>query len=386
VAGLGAVPNGAIVVASPLETDTAPLGGRENELPLRVADLVAGRLTGAHAAPRTATLEQARVLASRASALVYIHLQLFKSQLRLTADMYPVIHNAWDRVRLPAPPPTGHAYAAAPIDAEVRSFFPPLPLELTTVHKAAHSEGDVLAVACGDLDGDGGSELMLVSRDRVAVGRVRASRFEVERSAAWATLGKRNPVPLREPLAGAVIDVGRAWVGTSDRDGVVLDATLGVTAPKTTGVPIGAGLCAPISVSRLAFEGTVLPCEPAEPHVSLPAFDAASAFALVAPNGASSVATATREAGKLHVRVAGTPRASFDSAGAQVALFDANLDGDPEVAFSSDAADDSITIATVHEQTSRVVNRIAAPGGVRALGACTDALVAVVGNEVWLVR
>jgi hypothetical protein len=410
---VGTLPSGAIVVVSPLESDVAALPSHENELPLRVAELVAGKIAGAHAAARPATLEQARAMASRAPLLVYIHVQLVKSQLRVTVDVYPVIRNVWDRARLPPPPPTGHAYAAAPIDAEVRAFFPPLPLELSVVHKATHTEGDVLAVACGDLDGDGGAELMLVSRERISVGRIRAAKaggvahFEADKSVPWSTVAKRSPVPLRDPLAGAELDLGRALVGTSDRGGVVLDETLGLLREGSVPIPIGAGMCAPISSTHLAFEGPIANCDPhtTEP-TRMPAFDAASAFELELPGGASSLATATREGGKIRVRVNGVERASFDSAGAQVALFDANLDGVPEIAFSSDATDDNITFATLSEplrgvgsQASlssrpdkRVINRIAAPAGVRALGACppldggTAALVAVVGNEVWIVR
>jgi hypothetical protein len=121
-------------------------------------------------------------------------------------------------------------------------------------------------------------------------------------------------------------------------------------------------------------------------------FDAAGAFDLVMPNGQDVPAVATREGAKLRVRVGAADKASFDGAGAQVALFDANLDGTPEVAFSNDGDADAITIVSIGEGAPKVVNRIAAPAGVRALAACPSidggsaALVAVVGSEVWLVR
>jgi hypothetical protein len=387
-AGLGNVPAGALVVASPLETDVA--SSRGDELALRVGSLVAGRIPGAHAAAKTATLDQARAGASRSSLLVYVHVQVQKSQLRVTADAYAVVKNVWDRARLPPPPPSGHAYAAASIDAEVRAFFPPLPLELGQIHKASHGEGEVLAAACGDLDGDGAAEIMLVSRERVAIGRFRAGKFDVARAVPWTAIAKRVPVPLREPLGGASIEVGRALVGTSDRGGVAIDDALG--SPRAImGVPIGEGTCAPIG-SRLMYEGYGACDGPPLPTRSArESFDAASAFDLVMPNGETAQAVATREGGKLRVRVGTAERASFDGAGAQVALFDANLDGTPEVAFSNDGDTEAITIVSL-SPTPKVVNRIAAPAGVRALAACpsidggTAALVAVVGAEVWLVR
>ncbi len=391
---LGAVPQNALVVAAPLESDVAPLSNRGDELALRVASLVAGKIAGAHVQTRTASLDQARAMAARAAVLVYVRVQLQKGQLRVTVDEYPVVHNVWDRARLPPPPPTAHAYAAAPIDAEVRAFFPSLPLELQTVHKATHVEGEVLAAACGDVDGDGGAELLLVSRDRVALGRLRAGKMQVERSVAWSALAKRAPVPLREPLGGAEIALEGVRVGTSDRGGVILDESLG--APRvTSGIPIGAGVCASIAPLRSAFEGSVSACEPATATAAGTAresFDTASAFELVAPSGERHMAIATRESGKLKLRVGGVEKGSFDGAGAQVAVLDANLDGVPELAFTNEGPDDVITIVTWKDGVASVVNRIAAPAGVRALAACpsidggSGALVAVVGSEVWLVR
>jgi len=391
-AGLGNVPAGALVVASVLESDVAPSPNRGDELALRVASLVAGHIPGAHAATKTGTLDQARSIASRSAQLVYVHVQIQKGQLRLTVDSYPVVKNVWDRARLPPPPPSGHAYAAAAIDAEVRAFFPALPLELGQIHKASHGEGDVLAAACGDLDGDGAPEIMLVSRDRVTLGRLRAGKFDVARTTQWTALGKRVAVPLREPLGGASIEVGRALVGTSDRGGIAVDDSF-ASPHALMGIPIGGGACAPIGTARLMFEGYGACDGPPLPIRSArESFDAASAFDLVMPNGESTQAVATREGTKLRVRVGTAERASFEGAGAQVALFDANLDGAPEIAFSSDADPDAITIASMMTTAPKIVNRIPAPAGVRALAACPSidggsaALVAVVGPEVWLVR
>ncbi len=330
-------------------------------------------------------------MAARASRLVYVRVQIVKSQVRVTADVYPVVRNVWDRARLPPPPPTAHAYAAAPIDAEVRAFFPPIPLVLTSVTKAKGADDGVLAVACGDLDGDGMPELLFVTRERASVARIASGRVRVVRSAAWSALAKRVPVPLREPLGGASIALGRALVGTSDRGGVALGEELDAPRAIAGGLPIGAGMCAPVSSAHLA-EGGALPCESSAAPVVRESFDAASAFDLVTPDGRDCLALATSADGKLRVRVDGIERATFDEAGAQVAVFDADLDGSPEVAFGSDAPDDFITVVTVGDAGARVLSRIPAPAGVRALAACppmaggAGALVAVVGDEVWLVR
>ncbi len=385
------VPSGALVVVGPLESDVPPSPNRGDELALRVATLVAGRIAGARVHPRVLALDSARTAAARSASLVYVHVQLVKGQLRVTADAYPVVRNIWDRARLAPPPPNGHAYSVAPVDAEVRAFFPALPLELQSVRKVTHGEtSEVLAAACGDLDGDGGSEIMLVTRDRASVGRIRGAKLDVERAAAWSVLAKRSPVPLREALAGAGISVGRAFIGTSDRGGVIVDELL---APRavSSGIPVGGGSCAAISTARLSFTGPIAPCESTTHPSAMGAFDAASALMLVSPAGEEKLAVATREGGKIHVRVDGAEKSTFDDAGAEIALFDANLDGMPEIAFSSEGAEDVITIATIGAEGPRVLNRIAAPGGVRALAACPSeggagAVVAVVGSEVWIVR
>ncbi len=395
---IGAVPSGALVVAAPLESDVAPLANRGDELALRVASLVAGKIAGAHVAPHASPLEEARAKASRSAELVYVTVQIVKSQMRVTVDVYPVVRNVWDRARLPPPPPVAHAYAAAPIDAEVRAFFPSIPLELTAIHKATHGEGDVVAAACGDIDGDGEAEILLATRDHVSLGRVRAGKVVIERSVSFAALAKRVPVPLREPLAGASIELGRALVGISDRGSVSLDESLGAPHALATGIPLGAGICAPLAPSRSQFEGPRVSCDadaPTPNQNTRESFDAASAFDLVSQSGAEAMAIATREGGKIRLRVGGVERASFDSAGAQVVVLDANLDGAPEIAFSNDVqenANDAITIVTLEEKGPRVLARFPAPNGVRALAACPPqngggaALLAVVGNEVWIVR
>ena len=391
--GLGSVSAGALVVAGPLESDVAPASpAKAEELALRIATLVAGKLTSAHAYPRTATLDQARAFAARSPALVYVHVQIVKGELRVTADAYPVVHNIWDRVRLPPPPPNAHAYAVAPIDAEVRAFFPPIPLEQASVHKATHGEGDVLAVACGDLDGDGGAEVVLVSRERVALGRMRAGQFVVEKAMPWSAIAKRAPVPLREPIAGAEIVTGRALVGITDRGGARLDAAFGAAEPLA-GIPVGGGACATALPAAQGLSAQLSACDAAPAATSGGSTDAASAFTLVGPDGAERRAVATRDsAGRLRLRVGDFDMASFDGAGAQIAVYDADLDGAPEVAFSADGPDDAITLASTRGGAPKVITRWPAPAGVRALGACpaeergVPALVAVVGNEVWLVR
>ena len=169
---LGPIPAGVLVVASPLTSDLpAPKG---DELAVRLGALIAGKLGGTtRSHPQVAQLSTARAVSGKGGALVYVNVEISKGQLRASADLYPVMSNGWDRIRVPAPPPRAHAFASAPLDAETRAFLPPIFLEQASIHKVRHDEGDVIAMACGDIDADGGMELALVSRARVALGRWR---------------------------------------------------------------------------------------------------------------------------------------------------------------------------------------------------------------------
>jgi hypothetical protein len=70
-----------------------------------------------------------------------------------------------------------------------------------------------------------------------------------------------------------------------------------------------------------------------------------------------------------------------------------DLDGLPEIVSSADTTDDALRIQTLADDgTLRERLKVAAPAGVRALAICppeengAQALVAIVGTEVWLVR
>ena len=114
--------------------------------------------------------------------------------------------------------------------------------------------------------------------------------------------------------------------------------------------------------------------------------------------GAVSLVGAAREPnGKLRLRRSDATgksiEAPIDSAGAQIALADLDLDGTPEIAFSADSTDND-ALAVWSWRANGLVQRLRYPAkeGVRAIAACPPeekglpALVAVVGSEIWLVR
>jgi len=399
--GLGQTPAAVVVVAAPLVTDQpAPRG---DEMALKIAALVAGRLgAGARAHPQTQALAAARALAGRASALVFVQVEVAKGDLRTTLDVYPSMANAWDRIRNPLPAPTSHAFASEKIDAEVRTFLAPLVLEQASVHKARHDEGDVLAAACGDVDGDGGDEIVLVSRARIAMGRVRGGKFVAERTAAWSALTPRAAVPTREPLASAVVAPGAVHLGTTDRAGLSLTPDL-AGHTLVAGIPAWSAeglVCLQPSAAAGAFDGAPVSCtqaRDAKPKMAVPAprFDAFASSSIVDASGAARSVVVVREpSGKLRVKLGDAAVSPDGDFGAQLAVLDLDQDGVPDVATSASGPDDAVNVFSLASPTGELRGRLhlAAPAGVRAYAACPPeeggepVLLAVVGSELWLVR
>jgi hypothetical protein len=398
---LGQTPSSSVVVAAPLVSDQpAPRG---EELALRIAALVAGKLgAGARANPQPAQLATARAIAGRASALVYVQTEVSRGDLRTTIDVYPSMSNAWDRIRNPLPSPTGHAFATTKIDAETRTFLAPLVLEQASLHRAKHDEGEVLAVACGDVDGDGGDEIALVSRTRVAMGRVRGGKFVVEHAAPWTTLSARAAIPAREALAGAVVTRGAVDVGTTDRASLALTGDF-VGHALLSGIPAWGGegpVCLLPEPSAGAFDGAPFDCTPSRdlrPRLAVPAprFDAFAATSVVDVAGAARSVVVVREpSGKLHIKAGDVTAEPDGTFGAQLAVLDFDQDGVADVATSGEGTDDAVNLWTWPGPGPELHGRLhlAAPAGVRAIAACPPeengepVLVAVVGAEVWLIR
>lgn len=399
--GLAQTPAAVVVVAAPLTTDQpAPRG---DEMALKIAALVAGRLgAGARAHPQALPLATARALAGRASALVFVQVEIAKGDLRTTLDVYPSMANAWDCIRNPLPAPTSHAFASEKIDAEVRAFLAPLVLEQASVHKARYDESDVLAAACGDVDGDGGDEIVLVSRARVVMGRVRQGKFVAERTAAWSALAPRAAVPMREPLASAVVVPGAIHLGTTDRTGLSLTPDL-AGHTLVAGIPAWSAeglVCLQPSAAAGAFDGAPVGCTPArdaKPKMAVPAprFDTFASSSVVDASGAVRGVVVVREpSGKLKIKLGDAAVAPDGEFGAQLAVLDLDQDGVPDVATSTSGPDDAVNVFSLASPTGELRGRLhlAAPAGVRAYAACPPeeggepVLLAVVGSEIWLVR
>jgi hypothetical protein len=271
------------------------------------------------------------------------------------------------------------------------------------VHKVRHELGEVLAAACGDLDGDGGDELALVTRTRVATGRVVADKFVAERTAAWSALAPALPVAMREPLATAAVATNAIYAGLTDRGGVSLTPDFAGHAPLR-GLPAPTGdddvVCLMPEPSAGAFDGAPTACASGReegPKMALPAprYDAFAAANIADATGAVRTVVAVREpSGKLRLKAADAARTPAGVYGAQLAVGDLDQDGAPEIVTSVDGPDDAINVFSWASATADPILRwhASAPAGVRALAVCPPerqgqpVLVAVVGDEIWLVR
>ena len=398
---LGKAPARSVVIASPLASESPTRKG--DDLALRIAALVAGRMgEGARAHLQTAPLAMARAIAGRASPLIYVRSAIATGDLRVTLDLYAPAKSSWERIVDPLGSSARHSFASAKIDAEVRAFLAPLLLEQASIHRVRHDEGPVLAAACGDVDGDGGNELVLVSRVRVVIGRIRKDSFVPEWTASWNDLTTRSTVATREPLAGAVVSLGRVDVGTTDRGGVWLEPDL--TTPKPlAGIPSWGGqglVCLLPEPSAGAFDGAPIDCTPSRDsrpvmRVPSPRFDAFAAANVVDASGHVGALVAVREtSGRLRLKVDDAMGFVEGAFGAQLAAGDLDQDGTAEIVTSADGGEDAIDIFSVTSVLSEPRKRLhlTTPEPVRALAICPPeaygqpALVAVVGDELWVVR
>jgi hypothetical protein len=239
--------------------------------------------------------------------------------------------------------------------------------------------------------------VVLVSRAKVTIAKVRGGKVVPVRSAPWASIAPRVPVPMREAIGTVLVSprrgAGELWIGSTDRGGVAVDGTLTLRR-ALTGLPVpGAGgdACAFPLPEASSLDGATVACtappkgDP-QPAFALPAprADAVAAFDLVGVDGSVVPITGAREpGGKLKLRRAtasggGIAEATLENVGAQIA--------------STDAGDDLLVVASWKGTGLEPRLRFPAKDGVRALAVCppeergVPALLAVVGSELWIVR
>lgn len=318
-----------------------------------------------------------------------VELSLEKSGgvLRVTADVRRAT-GLWQRIRHAKPTVERHGFVEAPLDAELRALIPPPPLVVSEVLKLKAPERGIVALACGPLGSDGGQELALVSRGSVRVGRVVGRAFTERKRAAWSALSAVAPAPLREPIASAEITrEGALRVGLSDRrDGLELSRELSVLQRFEGRMPAPGGGC--VERSDLGVLARFESCS--DPGASRAQPTTLDAFA------GMTGAQLGRELGSGNL-TGGVPKLApaANRVGAQLAMGDADSDGNPELAYSADTLDpshDRLTLVTL--QGGKPTPRFELPApGISAVAICSRRegpgmamLVLAVGDELWLVR
>jgi hypothetical protein len=399
--GLGELPNGALVASGTLQCDTrlddpAALGNR-------IATVVAGALgRGARATRGAAGLSRARALASAAGTLVHLRPSVEQGELRVVADVYPVPKNFWDRVRDPTPSPAAHAFASRRLDAEIRTFLPPVPLLARKVTKARSPEPQPVTLSCEDVDDNGSLELLLVGRRHIRLGRIRNAKLAVYASAEWAELSPIAQSPLREPIGSAAIAPGaHIDVGISDRARAVrLDPELGRARTVGRRVPWPDGGCSKFNGVALARKR--VPCHPGDASPTWRDFghrtDAIAAAELIGRNGRLRGFAAGRIANSdtAVLRDSEGRQARIQGVGAQLALGDVDGDGQPELVSGANTLEPKSDAMLVHtwmdDGSIRERLRLAVPTGVYALAICPPestgaaAVAIATRGSIWIVR
>jgi len=374
---------------------------KASELAARVADAVTAALGATLAPPRgVLSLGEARARASTARILVFVATEVSGGRLLITADAYPAVRGFWDRVRAAVPGPLSHAVSERRIDGEVGSFLRPVSIASSRPQKVV-APADIVALGCGDLDGDGELDVVAVGRRRIERGRIRAGRFESMATASWTVLSPVAPSPLREPIASVVVSPGRhVDVGLTDRrSGVRLSSALAAVGLLDQPLPwFGVGCLARAGIGL----GAPRPCMAREPTVvsvgSVTDVDAMAGSRVVSADGRARTVVAWREratstvvllddAGR-SVRVAGV--------GGQIAIGDVDFDGVPELVFGADTRTAAADVLAVRSWGSdgqlRERLRIPVPDGIKALSVCpADAarpaqIVVATGAGMWIVR
>lgn len=376
--GLGLAGSNAVVSIGAVTSDRPLRNG--DEIGLRLARLVAGQLgPGSRAQKKAPSASEARVVAKDAKALVLVSLEISGGALRAVADTVPLGRGFWDRVRHPAPEPSGHSFASRPIDAEVQSFLPPVPLVATRTEHAQLPMADAVGLACGDVDRDGALELIIVGRRKILKGRLRGERFQVLAEAAWASLAPIAGAPLREPIGAAHLrDGGGLRVGVTDRESAVeLAPDLSLRRKLEGGVPWAFVGC--LGAGGTALAG-VKPCTPGESAPvelgEVASIDAIAGQWTGAADGGTSPIVAYRTArdSSVVLRDARGRTAQIPGVGAALALGDVDRDGDPELVASLDTlepSEDALVVRTWTRQGSvRERFRLSVPTGIRAIAVC----------------
>jgi hypothetical protein len=284
------------------------------------------------------------------------------------------------------------------LDAEARRWLPPVPVALHELVRVGASDGDVVALACGDLDGTGAASVVSVGRTFVTFGKLTGSQYVAGARREARELAPVAPVPLREPLAAAWITPERTLeLGSSDRAHASRVAA-GRAFELDARLPWPGGGCA--ALDGLAISPRPVGCtkdeHPRAEALGSEPLDAIAGAVVVARDGSARSVRAGRRASDGAVVLSdGRHTARLEHAGAQLALADLDGDGAPELVTSLDTLDPKADAVVVYSWLGSALTerfRVAVPAGVKALAVCPEVpermapILLATGLGLWAVR
>ena len=392
---------------------TTALPGAEYSQQVRFGNdlsAVVASAIGASSAGLATTIHEA--LDTTHTPLLLLEPRLHGGSLGIRARAVMSHGGVWARARGDEPKLITQHYVQAPLDVELRSYWPPVPLVRPTPTAFEQPLAQANAIACGDVDGDGALDVALADRHRLLLGHLNESGYQTTHEARWGALSQVASVPLREPIASLFIANGSVTASSTDRESwVKLDAGLELLEASPQLFAVSPALC----VARTPADGSEPgACSPGPKHASRGGFEPLDRVAVFDTQDARPLRfVARREAATslLHVqrstaRPDDEPTASeeraqwqYASVGAQVVVSDRNLDGKVELVTSADTrvrAQDSLRLWTlpsgpgVSPTTSDW--ELSMPQGVDALAACPPddlgvaALLVVSASRLFVLR
>lgn len=266
------------------------------------------------------------------------------------------------------------------LDAETRRFLPPVPIVRREFVRLGASDGDVVALACGDLDGSGVLAVASIGRTFVTLGTLTAGKYTPGARREEREFAPVAPVPLREPLAAAWITPERSLdFGSSDRSHATRLAAGGRALALDARLPWPGAGCA--ILDGLLISARPVPCTKDEPMraetLASEPFDAIAGAVVVARDGSARVVRAGRRASDGAVVVSDGARAvKLEHAGAALAIADLDGDGAAELVTSLDTLEPKADGVVVYSWLGSALGerfREPVPAGVKALGVCPAA-------------
>jgi hypothetical protein len=370
---IGVLPPRLTIASAPLVSDVkAP---RSLALSSLLLDLVAAAL--GRASSGQATFQQTRTAARQAghAAVLWLKPRVHSGRIGLTVEIYAIGQTVWSRAARPEPVLRRQFFVEARLDAQLRQFLVPLRIGEPRVTKFSGADHGIVALACGDLDADGLSEVVSMTRRRLLVAELARGQVIRQHQVRWADLSGIAAVPFREPLG--LLEL----VPRSEAAGMWIDATL---SDRAKAVRLDASLDVERTTQRR------LPV----------ASDATASRRIVTRDGATvrwSLSREMRRRTKVRLRLrGGDENHSLGRGGAQLAVGDVDQDGRPDVISSRDvrtARRDAIDVISV-KASGLVTPRFSldVPGGVEAVAICPvddgglAPIVVASRGEIWLIR